>query len=79
MKPPPEVPDEVMTDEHFYAAWRYNSLSRDERAAFKGRYITVAQILAAFRNEWRDSDEAVISAEIRAIAASAGLLPPAPK
>ena len=76
---PPEAPDEVMADEHLYAAWRYNSLSRDEMAAFEERHFTVAEILAAFRNEWRDSAEAFISAEIRAIATSAGLLPPASK
>ena len=50
---PSEVPAEVAVDPHWYAAWRYNNLSEDEAAALKSQGLSVATILAIFRDEWR--------------------------
>ena len=48
----PEVPDEAKREPSLYAAWRYDHQSEIEAAIFKQEGISVAGILAIFRNEW---------------------------
>ena len=48
----PGVPDEAKRTPSLYAAWRYHHQSEIEAAIFKQEGISVAGILAIFRNEW---------------------------
>ena len=79
------VPDEAKADQHLYAAWRYSTLSAAEAAAFKEQGLSVAAVLGTFRDEWRRSQEAqvsenaVIGAQVGALAAPGTSTHPAPK
>ena len=58
----PAAPDEVMGDQHLYAAWCYRSLSAEFAAAVKARHVSVAVLLVIFRDEWRRVKEAALHA-----------------
>ena len=47
----PETPDDARVDPHLYAAWRYGTLGRDDAAVLKLQGVSVAAILAMFRDE----------------------------
>ena len=81
----PTVPDEAKADQYLYAAWRYSTLSAADAATFKEQGLSVAAALGKFRDEWRRSQEAevsedaVVRAQVGAIAAPGTATHPAPK
>ena len=65
----PDAPDEVKGDQHLYAAWRYAHLRADDAANANEKNLSVAERLAAFREEWRRGQEASTGARLSAVAA----------
>jgi len=60
----PEVPDDAKWEPSLYAAWRYAHQSDIEAAIFKQEGLSVAGVLAIFRNEWlRAQKTATVNAQ----------------
>ena len=75
----PDAPDEVMGDQHLYAAWCYQNLSAEVLATFKERHVSVAALLAIFRDEWRRAREEAIDAQVDAATAPGAPSRPSPR